>query len=275
LISQKVTAIYIVAIGTRSGAGGGNVYTLKSPGYNGWMNQNFTADITALKFSPNYSKDATLAIIYSNGNGTYLIAGIHDTTANSTNWNIIHNTPLEITTAGAGTSPKVNQIISACLQLPADFYGQAPSFRRYYLSIDAPVHSAGIYRFDDTMGYWLMSATSAKRISSIAYWATYSAGKLLAGEVLGTICAATVMTWLTDAPITCPVPCWYQAIKPPTGAAGDDNCTGSGYGNAQVAWSPDGLTAYAGTASSEDWSLVRIGRHLILRAKAPMNQRFR
>jgi hypothetical protein len=247
---SKSNSNYIVAVGTRSGAGGGNVYTLKYPSYNGWVNQNFTADIMALKFSPNYSKDATLAVIHSNGNGTYLSAGIHDTTANITSWTTIYNNPLEITTSGAGTSPKVNQIISASLQFPSDFHGQAPSFRRYYLSIDAPVYSAGIYRFDDTMGYWLMPATNTKRIFSIAYWGTYSAGKLLAGEVHGNVCAASVMTWLTDSPITCPVPCWYQAIKPPTGAAGNDNCIGSGYGNAQVAWSPDGLTAYAGTASS-------------------------
>jgi len=59
-----------------------------------------------------------------------------------------------------------------------------------------------------------------------------------------------VMTWFTDSPTTCPIPCWYPAMKPLTGAAGTDNCTGSGFGNTQVAWAPDGSTAYAGTASS-------------------------
>lgn len=241
---------YIICIGTRSGIGGGNVYVFKAPGFSGWANQNFTGDIMALKLSPDYSKDATIVIVFSNASGTYLNAGVHDYSANTTNWNIIYSNPPEITTSGAGTSPKANQIISADLELPSNFSGQAPSFRRYYISMDAPVYSAGIYRFDDNVGYWLMPATNSKRICSIAYYGTYSAGKLLAGEVLGNPCSATVMTWLTDAPITCPVTCWYPAVKPPTGAAGNTDCAGSGYGNAQVAWLPDGLTVYTGTASS-------------------------
>jgi hypothetical protein len=124
--------------------------------------------------------------------------------------------------------------------------------RRYYISIDDAgiTGKAGIYRFDYTIGYWLMPITSTKRISSIAYYGTYASGKLLAGEVLGNPCSATVMTWFTDAPTTCPIPCWYPALKPPTGAAGTNNCTGSGYGNAQVAWAPDGSIAYVATASS-------------------------
>jgi hypothetical protein len=243
---------YIVAVGTRNGTGGGNIHAFKSPGYGNWKKQELTGDgdIMALKFSPNFAQDNTLAIVYSTFSGTYLNAGIYDLAINNINWNIIYGKPLEITTSGAGTSPKAKQIISADLELPSNFSGQAPSFRRYYISIDAPVPSAGIYRFDDTVGYWLMTATSSKRIASIAYFGSYNEGKLLAGEVLGDSCSATVMTWFTDAPTTCPVTCWYQAVKPPSGAAGAEDCAGPGYGNAQVAWSPDGMTAYAGTSSS-------------------------
>ncbi len=241
---------HVIVAGTRTGTGSGNVYVLKAPSLSGWANQNFNGDVMALKLSPHYDKDATIVVVFSNANGTYLNAGIYDNSANTTNWNTIYHIPPEVTTAGAGSSPKANQIISADLELPSDFSGQAPSFRRYYISTDAPVYNAGIYRFDDNTGYWLMPATNSKRIASITYYGTYTAGKLLAGEVLGNPCSATVMTWLTDAPITCPGTCWYQAVKPPTGAAGDTNCAGSGYGNAQIAWSPDGLTSYAGTASS-------------------------
>ncbi len=211
-----------------------------------------TGDILALKFSPNFALDAAIVVVYSNAGGTYLTTGIHDMVSNPgfTNWTAIYGTPPEITTSGTGTSAKASQIISADLELPSNFSGQAPSFRRYYVSIDAPLNTAGIYRIDDNNSNWLMPATSSKRIASIAYFGTYSSGKLLAGEVLGNPCTATVMTWFTDAPTTCPGTCWYPSVKPPTGASGSDNCTGSGYGNTQVAWSPDGLTAYVGTAST-------------------------
>ncbi len=241
---------HIIAVGTRNGTGGGNVYVFKALGLGSWSSQNFIGDITSLKLSPSYIQDATIVIVFSTASGTYLNAGIHDLNTNTTNWDTIYGNSPEITTSGAGTSPTANQIISADLELPLNFSGQAPSFRRCYISIDAPIYTAGIYRFDDNVGYWLMPADNSKRISSIAYFGNYSSGKLLAGEVLGNPCSATVMTWLTDAPTTCPVTCWYPSIKPATGAAGTDNCTGSGYGNAQVAWSPDGLIAYAGTAST-------------------------
>jgi len=242
-----------IAIGTRTGGGGGTIWVLKATDHTNWIAQGLTGDIMALKFSPSYVSDATIAIVYSNATGTYLNAGVHDLDANTTDWTAIYGASLpEITTAATGTSPTTAQIITADLELPSDFSGQALSLRRYYISTDdaGATGNAGIYRFDDTVGYWLMPATTTKRISSIAYHGTYASGKLLAGEVLGDPCSATVITWFTDVPITCPIPCWYRAPKPPTGAAGTDNCTGSGYGNAQVAWSSDGSVAYVATASS-------------------------
>ena len=241
-----------IAVGTRTGGGGGNTWILKStdPGHS-WIPQGFAGDIMALKFSPSYNSDATIAIVYSDASGTYLNFGIHDLASNTTDWTTAYGGhPPEVTTGGAGTSPRANQIITADLELTSDFLGQAPGLRRCYISIDAPTTNSGIYRFDNIAGYWLMPTTATRRISSIAYYGTYASGKLLAGEVLGNPCSATVMTWFTDSPTTCPIPCWYPAMKPPTGAAGTDNCAGSGYGNAQVAWSPDGSTAYVGTASS-------------------------
>jgi len=241
---------HVIVIGTRSGVGNGNVYMLQVPGTSGWTNQGFTGDIMALKLSPGYAQDASIVIVYSDANGTYLNVGIQDLDSQNTNWAAIYNPPPEITTSGTGSSPKVNQLISADLELPSDFSGQAPSFRRYYISVDALINTAGIYRFDDNAGYWLMPASVNTRIASIAYFGDYNFGKLLAGEVLGNPCSASVMTWFSDAPTTCPATCWYQSVKPPTGAAGTDNCTGSGYGNAQIFWASDGSTAYAGTAST-------------------------
>lgn len=233
---------YDIAIGTRTGAGNGDVYILKAPGSASWIAQGFSGDIAAMKFSPSYATDASLVIASSNASGTYINIGIHDMASNTTNWGTWG--PVEITTAGAGTSPTAAQILTADLELPFDFSGQAPSLRRCYISIDAPTTNAGIYRFDDTTGYWLMHAAPNKRISSISYYGAYTSGKLLAGEVLGNTNSATVMTWLTDAPITCPIPCWYPSLKPPTGSGS------SGYANAQVAWSADGGRAYCGTSSA-------------------------
>jgi hypothetical protein len=252
-----------IAIGTRTGTGGGTIWILKAPEYTNWVNQDFSGDILSLKFSPNYHSDATIAIVYTDTNGTYLNLGIRDLYENTTDWTLVYGgSPPEVT-GTPGASPNANQIISADLELPGDFSGQALSLRRYYVSMDdaGVTGNGGIYRIDDTVAYQLMSATTTKRISGIAYYGNYASGKLLAGEVLGDPCSATVMTWFTDSPTTCPIPCWYPAMKPLTGAAGTDNCTGSGYGNTQVVWSPDGSVAYAGTASSAtlvtdaDWPL--------------------
>ena len=41
---------------------------------------------------------------------------------------------------------------------------------------------------------------------------------------MGFPCTATVPTWFTDSPTTCPIPCWYPALKPTTGAANQGTC---------------------------------------------------
>lgn len=235
---------YDIAIGTRTGAGGGDVYVFKAVGQGNWAAQGFTGDILAVKFSPNYRTDSSLVTVSTHVAGTYVNLGIHDTAANTTNWGIWG--PVEITTKGAGTSPKANQIITADLELPFDFSGQAPSLRRCYVSMDdaGATGNTGIYRLDDTVPYLLMPALTPKRISSIAYFGSYASGKLLAGEVLGGSNSAAVVIWFTDAPVTCPEPCWYQTQKAPTGGGN------SGYANAQVIWSPDGSRAYCATSSA-------------------------
>ena len=235
---------YDIAIGTRTGTGAGRLYIFKAVGQGSWADQNFTGDVLAVKFSPGYRFDSCLVIVSADTTGTYVNLGIRDINSHATNWDTWG--PLEVTVTGSGTSPKANQIVTADLELPSDFSGQTPSRRRFYISIDdaGATGSAGIYRFDDAVPYLLMPTSAPKRISSIAYHGTYTSGKLLAGEVLGDHNSATVLTWFTDAPITCPEPCWFQTQKAPTGAAN------SGYANAQVTWSPDGRRAYCATSSA-------------------------
>jgi hypothetical protein len=192
-------------------------------------------------------------VLYCTAAGTYFNAGVHDLNANTTNWGSIYSgSPPEITTAGAGSSPRAGQVVSGCLQLTADYSGQAPAICRAYLSVDAPGSNAGIFRLDNTVVFQLMSSQPDRRISSIAYFGAYSSGKLLAGPVTGDVASGTVLTWFTDAPMTCPTTCWYQTEKPPTGAGG------SGYGNAILIWAPDGSRAYCGSGSARlsgpaDW----------------------
>ena len=233
---------YDIAIGTRTGGGGGDVYIFKAAGAGAWASQGFSGDILSVKFSPSYRADSSLVTVSTQAAGTYINLGIHDIAANTTNWSTWG--PVEVTTAGAGTSPNVAQIITADLELPADFSGQAPSLRRMYISLDAPTGNAGIYRFDDTVGYILMSTPAPLRISSISYYGNYTSGKLLAGEVRGNTATAAVITWYTDATTTCPGTCWYQAQKAPTGGGN------SGFANAQVIWSSDGNRAYCATSSA-------------------------
>jgi hypothetical protein len=248
-----------IAVGTRTGSGGGGVYAIvKRPGIStGWQNQSLPAsDVVALKFSPTYPSDSSLVAV-SSGTGTFLRVGIRDTAASppSTDWTSIYGaTPPEISTAGAGTSPISTEIITADLELPSDFSGQDPALRRIYVSTDAVAGpQSGVYRIDITgVNRINPPITAAGRISSIAYWGTYAEGILLAGEVTGGALAPTpssngVYIWRTSNPnVTVGTPTWLpsDARRSPTGGAG------SGLANAQVAWSPDGGRAYCGTSSA-------------------------
>lgn len=235
-----------IAAGTRS-AGAGDVYIYRASGGSGgtWTAQGLTGDVLAIRFPLNYRADSSIAVLYATGVGTYFNIGLHDLNANTTNWTALYNgSPPEVATAGAGTSPRFNQVITGDLELPADYSGQAPSLGRAYMSLDSAGGNAGIFRIDGTVIYQLLVATANKRISSIAYFGTYASGKLLAGEVSGDPLRASVPVWYTDAPMVCPETCWYTAEKPPTGGAT------SGYANAQVIWGADGSRAYCGTSSA-------------------------
>ena len=237
---------YDIAAGARSG-GSGDVYIYKSGGIGGaWAAQGMAGDVLSICFPPSYRSDPSIAVLYSTAAGTYFNAGIHDLNANTTNWESIYSgSPPEITIGGAGSSPGAAQVVTGCLQLTADYSGQAPATCRAYLSMDAPGGNAGIFRLDNTVVYQLMTSQPNQRISSIAYFGTYASGKLLAGSVTGDAARGTVPTWFTDAPMSCPTTCWYQSDKPPTGAGT------SGYGNAILMWSPDGSRAYCGTGAAQ------------------------
>ena len=253
-------------------ATGGRMFTRSSAGLTDWQQQlnadgdaaGFDTDIwyQAIKFSPGYNGDSSVAIVFSDTTATYFQVGFRDLNANST-LNYAYSYPgIEVKNpaSAAGASPEALRLNNADLELPSDFSGQSSSLRRAYISLDAFGARSpggiedGIYRIDDTTTYVLMdtTATLQKAIYSIAYFGTYASGKLLAGERMGFPCTATVPTWFTDSPTTCPIPCWYPALKPTTGAANQGTCASGiedGYGAAIVAWNADGSLGMVGTGS--------------------------
>ncbi len=249
-----------VAVGTRTGGGGGKVYVRKYPGLGSWNPQDATGsppstgwtggDVVAIKFSPTYSADDTLAVVYSAVTGTFLNAGQRDVNSNFTNWSAIYVTPIELTTAGPGSSPDNTEIITADLELPSDFSGSDPSLRRFYVSTDAIAAGVqiGVYRVDGTVVYYIKPPTTVPtngRISTIAYLGNYAEGVLLAGEVEAAPATGMVYIWRASDPIV-NTPAWHKSddYKSPTGGGN------SGFANAQLAWSSEGTRAYCSTSSA-------------------------
>jgi hypothetical protein len=258
-----------IAVGTeQAGLGTGDVYVIPSTGFGGWKEQNFDVaplgplgDFYAIKFSPTYPSDASLAMVYADlATGTSYNIALRDIDSNTTN--SLAFTPgvlLPPASITSGTSPLIADLNRAELELPSDFSGQAASLRRAYISLDcwgagkAAGAWDGILRIDNSTVYLLMdtSADVNKSIYSISYFGTYASGKLLAGERMGFPCTAEVPTWFTDSPTTCPVPCWYPALKPTTGAADNHTCSMNqiGIGAALTGWRADGQVAFAATGS--------------------------
>jgi len=242
-----------------------------SSGFNAWQDQtvapmnvvnpNAAANYYAIKFSPTYSGDSSVALVYSNAAGTFFNVAFRDL---NTNWTMgwaypVSGVELQNPTIAANSSINVADLRNVSLALPSDFSGQSSSLRRAYVSTDGDAtkgiaDNTGVYRVDDTTVYVLMdtSTTIGKDIYSIAYFGTYASGKLIVGERFGNPCTASVPTWFTDSPTTCPIPCWYPALKPTTGAAAQGGCVNgqAGVGAALVGWNADGSLALAATGSN-------------------------
>jgi hypothetical protein len=256
-----------IMVGTRTGAAGGAVYAMKTPGIGGWVNQIVppsqgwtAADVIALEFSPDYDTDFGVVAVISTATDTYLNTAIRDPVANSTQWNAIYTPPgVEIVNIGVGGSPGAAQIIIADISLPEDFTATDINYRVYYVSYydDGATTEGGVYRRNDNEGqfHYLLPDTLTRGISSIAYYGLVGSGKLVAGEVNADNILFISDFWLTLSPTSNP-PVWEKATKPPTGGANpvnplDPPANHRYYANAQVAWSPEGDSIYCGTSSAD------------------------
>lgn len=246
-----------IIIGSRApadGLGQGEVYVLRHPGFAGWQPQGHPGgDIITLAASPAYSLDSTIVVMASTTQRTSINLGYRDLGANGCSWNENPGWPVELCIAeqGGGTGSGESRIITGDMALPSDFIGSTAAGRVIFASYDSNGSSMGasqvlddIYRLNDTLVTRLKVPDygNKPRISSIDYAGNIRSGKLLAGAVMADAVLASSAIWFTDNPLdTCPV--WKKPLKAPTGGYI------TGYGNAKVAFTKDGLTAFAGTGS--------------------------
>jgi len=253
-------------IGTRTNIGNGRLFIMKGGGFGSWAQQQDPVagiDYFALEFSPTYTGDNSVVMVYADINRTNYNIGIRDISSNSILSYIFAGSGVEVSTT-ANASPSYDNLAVADLCLPSDYNGMSPALRRAFVSLYAPfpdaTNATGIFRIDNEVAAALYSSTVANRqIYSIAFFGTYSTGKLLAGFAFGAPCSAMVPTLLMDTPCACAGSCGYVSLKPPTGAGNQGNCGSdnitvcsdnlTGVGAALVAWNPNGSLAYAATGS--------------------------
>ncbi len=248
-----------IAVGTSTGSGSGRVWVNQfsgfpsgwydmSSGTPGWLPPPITgADVFAIRYSPNFTLDATLLAIVATtppAEDVYLYTGSRDLGGRATQWNASPGYPVEICQSGQD-SPGT-PLRYADIALPADYSGTSPWHRHVYASWsdnppDVPSFgnpNDGIYRIDDTVCYRIF--TSPDMVCSLAHYGTFTRGKLLAGAVSSTqteIFRGPQTYFSANPHSSCPA--WQKSLKPPTGPA-----------QARVAWSPDGNIAYCGTSSA-------------------------
>jgi len=273
---------HTIVIGTRDGTGLGcnNIQINKLDSDKGWASSGnllakskltyITGDVMSAKLSPNFSSDSGIAIIYSDGrpshSGTWLATGEYDTKNNLLRWERSNNhIKLHHAKRKRGDSPRCDEIITAQLELPPDYYHLDRNSKRFYISIDAIDSTAkrvphrGVFRVLNNKLETLMDTTDpelinnekrTRRISSIAY----APGKLLVGEVMGFSDSSTVHTWFMNVSSDKRQRCWWPSLKPTSGAAIHEKNTGNerrhGYGNANVRWSPDATLAFVTTGAA-------------------------
>ena len=249
---------------TRSGAGNGRFFVMRNKGFGSWVLQTGPiapfVDYFKARFSPTYSGDSSIALVYCDALATYYNVAFMDVANSMANTWAFPGNGIEVKSVASAVdaSPSFTTLASADLSLPSDFSGQSASLRRAFISLNVPAPAAvtnesGIFRIDDTVPAVLFSTTSGAtlQINSIAFFGTYASGKLMAGLVWGIPCNAVVPTIFADTPCTCAGSCGYRSLKPPTGAANQGSCSDnmSGIGAAVVGWSPNGSLAYAITGS--------------------------
>jgi len=252
---------------TRTGTGAGRLFIMRGGGFGSWAQQaapEAAIDYFATKFSPTYTGDNSVVMVYADDNQTSYNIGLRDISGNSILSYVFPGTGIEVSTSD-NASPSYDNLAVADLCLPSDYSGMSPALRRAFVSLYSPVpnpvdNATGVFRIDNEVPAAIYSSTvTSLQVYSIAFFGTYSTGKLLAGFAYGSPCNAMVPTLFMDTPCSCAGSCGYKSLKPPTGAANQGNCGSenltvcsdnlTGIGAALVSWSPNGSLAFAATGS--------------------------
>jgi len=217
-----------------------------------WRNQELTIDpahvggeVSALAYSPAYSRDRTILIVASTGSdvaaayqqSTFVCAGRWDSATEMMLWDSFTGYPVEI--GSGGDAPGVSYVHSS-LALPADYYGEEEESRQLLVSCDRePDASDDVYWLDDNTAHRLDTDGGVSiDICSIAYYGTIESGMLLVGDASPVSGSLTVQVRRSEAPFHTS-PTWELSSVPPTGP-----------GNAVLGWSKDGKIAYCGTGQN-------------------------
>jgi len=231
-----------IAAGTWSGMAGGRVlinvltgfaggWFDASTGISGWLSPGGGVDVFAIKHSPSFASDGTMLLVASSASRNYLYTGTRDLGSRSTTWNSSTGYPVEIGQAGTPLN-------YADIALPADYNGSAPFSRHVFASWSKNNPGQDIYHIVDYQAYRM---NAPEPISSMAFYGSVGRGKLLAGAARcrGGAGCYQVQTYFTSNPAS-NYPAWQPSQKAPTGQR-----------DVRVGWSPDGITAYAGTSGTE------------------------
>jgi hypothetical protein len=257
---------------TRSGAGNGRFFILKSKAMSAWVQQVNPVvapiDYFSAKFSPSYASDQSVTLVYADDNQTSYNIAQRDIQINAVLSYVFEASGIEVSTAD-NVSPSFAALAGADMSLPADFDGASASLRRTFISLyctspGATENVTGVFRMDNSVPVSMLPTQSAiSQVNSISFSGTISTGKLMAGLVWGIPCTASVPTLFADTPCVCAGSCWYRPMKPTTGAANQcflsDNISATGIcenttacmgvGSAVVDWKKDGTLAYVVTGS--------------------------
>jgi len=181
-------------------------------------------DISAVKFSPNYTNDTTILTVSSAAGAAPNLRSIVGGT-----WDIIGATAVGATTATDFTGfplsgVAVNGIWAADIALPSDYNGQVATSRRAYVSIvcesGAAATGSNIYRITGTTAGTAIATAAALELANLDYTGDFSSGTLIGG-VWSRAAATQADVFRTTNP-TDSVVNWYGvagAVNQPTGVS--------------------------------------------------------
>ncbi len=256
-VSRKVDGIYNLALGSDDGkvcryqAGtfwGGSWSDASGSGYPGW--ETSTA-VTSVAFSPSWSADRTVLAISTDGSGSWLQSGMWGT---HMGWGgVVERAPKVQFKVGTAAINPVDIFPGVTgIALPSDYNGYDGAMRVVYVYMntdDVATDGGYVFIINNTNLSAPFGPGGNPWLASMAYYGTIDEGDAMLGEMVTGAgnaapswpptsafdCCTGVRVWRSDNFDVC-CPDWHSSRKAP-----------SGQSYAIVAFTPDGMKAYATT----------------------------